>query len=446
MMRIVDLRDAHLSKSDLASRLPRNSSDINHALVVARELIDDVIERGERALREQTRSFDGVTDHELRVPQSDIDSALEGLDDDLRQAIEESIRRVRLASAAGIPPERVVTVSPGATVTQRWLPVERVGLYVPGGKAVYPSSVVMNAVPAQIAGVSSIAIASPPQRDHNGRVHPTILATAGLLGVSEVYAMGGAGAIGAFAYGVPTLNLEPVRVITGPGNVFVAAAKRLVRGAVGIDSEAGPTEILIIADDAADPHFIAADLVSQAEHDELASAVLVTPSESLAARVASALDTVAERTTHRDRVAVALHGQQSAIVLVPDLNVAVTVSNLFAPEHLEVHTRDPHALLPALINAGAIFVGSATPVSLGDYLAGSNHVLPTAGQAAFSSGLGSYTFLRAQQVVEYSADALKDVRSHIRVFADDEKLPAHADAVDARFSDSSTSPLKRMES
>jgi histidinol dehydrogenase len=446
MMRIVDLRDALLSKSDIASRLPRISSDIDQALVVARELIDDVIERGEQALRDQTRSFDGVEDHELRVPQLEMDSALGNLDSDLRNAIEESIRRVRLASAAGIPPERVVTLARGATVTQRWLPVERVGLYVPGGKAVYPSSVVMNTVAAQVAGVSSIAIASPPQRDHNGRVHPTILATAGLLGVTEVYAMGGAGAIGAFAYGIPSLNLDPVRVITGPGNVFVAAAKRLVRGAVGIDSEAGPTEILIIADDMADPHLIAADLVSQAEHDELASAVLVTASESLAARVASALEAVVEHTTHRDRVVAALNGPQSAIVLVPDNEVAVTVSNLYAPEHLEVHTQDPHILLPNLINAGAIFVGSATPVSLGDYLAGSNHVLPTAGQAAFSSGLGSYTFLRAQQVVEYDVDALSDVRGHIRVFADDENLPAHADAVDARFPDSSTSRPTRIES
>ena len=446
MMRIVDLRDTHLSKSDIASRLPRISSDIEHALVVARELIDDVIERGEQALRDQTRSFDQVDGHELRVPQSAIDEAQENLDPHLRDAIKESIRRVRLASTAGIPPERVVTLAPGATVTQRWLPVERVGLYVPGGKAVYPSSVVMNTVAAQVAGVTSIAIASPPQRDHDGRVHPTILATAGLLGVTEVYAMGGAGAIGAFAYGVPGLNLDPVRVITGPGNVFVAAAKRLVRGAVGIDSEAGPTEILIIADEDADAHLIATDLVSQAEHDELASAVLVTPSELLASRVASALDMIVEHTTHRDRVAVALQGQQSAIVLVPNLDVAVTVSNLYAPEHLEVHTRDPHSLLPTLVNAGAIFVGSATPVSLGDYLAGSNHVLPTAGQAAFSSGLGSYTFLRAQQVVEYGVDALSDVRRHIRVFADDENLPAHADAVDARFANVSSTRPTRNES
>ena len=445
-MRTVDLRDVNLSKEDIAARLPRISSDIEQALVVARELIDDVMERGELALREQTLTFDGVEGHELRVPQSEIDAAVNDLDPQLREAIVESIRRVRLASAAGIPPERVVTVAPGATVTQRWIPVERVGLYVPGGKAVYPSSVVMNTVAAQVAGVSSIAIASPPQRDRNGRVHPTILATAGLLGVTEVYAMGGAGAIGAFAHGVSTLNLDPVRVITGPGNVFVAAAKRLVRGVVGIDSEAGPTEILIIADDAADPQLIAADLVSQAEHDELASAVLVTTSESLAARIVGAVAEVVEHTTHRERVSAALQGPQSAIVLVPDLDVAVTVSNLYAPEHLEVHTADPHKLLPSLVNAGAIFVGPSTPVSLGDYLAGSNHVLPTAGQAAFSSGLGSYTFLRAQQVVEYSEDALSAVRRHIRVFADDENLPAHADAVDARFASSTTSRPTRIES
>ena len=440
MMRRIDLRDAHLSRAGISARLPRIESNIAEALVVARDLIDDVIDRGEAAIRDQTLTFDQVADHVIRVPTDHFEDALASLGDDLRLAILESVRRVREASQAGVPPERAVLLASGATVTQRWLPVERVGLYVPGGKAVYPSSVVMNVVAAQVAGVKSIAIASPPQRDHGGRVHPTILATAALLGVNEVYAMGGAGAIGAFAYGVPDLDLDPVRVITGPGNVFVAAAKRLVRGVVGIDSEAGPTEILIIADEAADSDLIAADLVSQAEHDELASAVLVTTSPELADRVDLALARVVAQTTHRERVETALSGPQSAIVLVPSLDVAVTVSNLYAPEHLEVHTHAPHELLPVLVNAGAIFVGASTPVSLGDYLAGSNHVLPTAGQAAFSAGLGSYTFLRAQQVVEYSTDALREVRAHIRVFADDENLPAHADAVDARFANLESSP------
>ena len=435
MIRTVDLRDSRLTRSQIAAQLPRIQSDIDRALVSARNLIDDVIARGAEALRDQAAQFDLVADVELRVPAGQIRQATEELDPKLRDAILESISRVQRASAAGIPPEKSVHLSEGATVTQRWLPVERVGLYVPGGKAVYPSSVIMNVVAAQVAGVASIAIASPPQVDFAGRVHPTILATAGLLGVDEIYAIGGAGAVGAFAYGVESIGLEPVRVITGPGNIYVAAAKRLVRGVVGIDSEAGPTEILIIADDSADARLVAADLISQAEHDELASAVLVTTSTELASEVGAELDRAVASTRHRDRVVEALSGQQSAIVLVPDLNVAVTVSNLYAPEHLEVHVRDAHALLPGLVNAGAIFVGSSSPVSLGDYLAGSNHVLSTAGQAMFSSGLGSYTFLRAQQVVEYSKDALREVRNHIRVFADDENLPAHADAVDARFSD-----------
>ncbi len=436
-MRTVDLRDAHLSRSDITAKLPRITSDIDDALITARQLIDNVIDSGEDAIREQTLAFDGVSNHSIVVPASHFDDALASLDNDLRSAILESIRRVREASTAGVPPERKVTVAPGASITQRWLPVERVGLYVPGGKAVYPSSVVMNVVAAQVAGVSSIAIASPPQRNHGGRVHPTILATAALLGITEVYAMGGAGAIGAFAYGIPQLELEPVRVITGPGNVFVAAAKRLVRGVVGIDSEAGPTEILIIADETANPSLIAADLVSQAEHDELASAVLVTTSPALVEAVERELLNYSSRTTHRHRVEVALSGDQSAFVVVPTLDVAIMVSNLYAPEHLEVHTQHPHELVPRLVNAGAIFLGQTTPVSLGDYLAGSNHVLPTAGQAAFSSGLGAYTFLRAQQVVEYDEDALREVRAHIRVFADDENLPAHADAVDARFESAS---------
>lgn len=433
MIRTIDLRHGTLSRSEVQNQLPRIAMDIDAALVAARDLIDDVRARGEAALRDQALKFDGVSETDIRVPDAQFAAATESLDPNLRAAILESIRRVRLASEAGVPPERQVTLAPGATVTQRWLPVERVGLYVPGGKAVYPSSVIMNVVAAQVAGVSSVAIASPPQADCNGRVHPTILATAALLGVDEVYAMGGAGAIGALAYGIDELELAPVDVITGPGNVFVAAAKRLVRGIVGIDSEAGPTEILVIADDSADANVVAADLISQAEHDELASALLVTTSADLADAVKTSLANRVPETRHRDRVMTALSGDQSAIVLVPNLDVAVMVSNLYAPEHLEIHTVKPSEILPRLVNAGAVFVGSSSPVSLGDYLAGSNHVLPTAGQAKFSSGLGSYTFLRAQQIIDYSMDALRGVQSHIRVFADDENLPAHADAVDARF-------------
>jgi histidinol dehydrogenase len=311
--------------------------------------------------------------------------------------------------------------------------VQRVGLYVPGGKAVYPSSVVMNVVPAQLAGVGSIAIASPPQKEFGGRVHPTILGAAGLLGVDEVYAIGGAGAIGALAHGVEEIGLEPVDVITGPGNVFVAAAKRVVRGTVGIDSEAGPTEILIIADASADPSFVAADLVSQAEHDELAAAVLVTDSVSLAEAVVAVLAGVASSTRHADRVAVALDGPQSAVVLVDSIAAAAAFSNAYGPEHLEIQTADPDATLRDIHDAGAIFVGAYSPVSLGDYLAGSNHVLPTGGQSRFSSGLGAYTFLRPQQLIRYDRPALSVVAERIVALSTAENLPAHGEAVTARF-------------
>ena len=331
-----------------------------------------------------------------------------------------------------MPAETVTDLRPGARIVQRWQPVRRVGLYVPGGKAVYPSSVVMNVVPAQIAGVAEIALASPPQREHGGRVHPVILAAARLLGVDEVYAMGGAGAIGAFAHGVSSIGLAPVDVVTGPGNNFVAAAKRAVAGLVGTDSEAGATEILIVADDTADADIVAADLISQAEHDEQASAVLVTDSPALAGAVATAVARRSAVTRHATRVQTALAGAQSAIVLVDDRHAATAFSNAYAPEHLELHLADPRP--QDFVHAGAVFVGRHTPVSLGDYLAGSNHVLPTGGQARYAAGLSASTFLRPQQVVTYDHDALAEVRDAVVTLAEAEDLPAHGEAVTARFS------------
>jgi histidinol dehydrogenase len=369
----------------------------------------------------------------VRVDPATIANAVETLDPAVRAAIEEAISRVRRASEAQVPSPAVTDLGPGAEVVQRWQPVERVGFYVPGGKAVYPSSVVMNVVPAQVAGVKSVVLVSPPQADHDGGVHPTILGAAGILGVEEVYAMGGAGAIGALAYGIPSLGLDPVDLITGPGNVYVAAAKRLVRGDVGIDAEAGPTEIVVIADAAADARLVAADLVSQAEHDELAAAVLVTDDVALADRVSAALELLVAGTRHGERVRAALDGRQSAIVLVDDIAAAAAFSNAYGPEHLELQTADPGATLDMIENAGAIFLGADAPVSLGDYLAGSNHVLPTAGQARFAAGLGATTFLRSQQLIRYDHDALGAVRAGIRALSDAEQLPAHGDAVDARF-------------
>ncbi len=435
MIQTIDLRGEALTPRRLAEAMPRARVDVAKAAESAAELVDDVRERGMVALVEQARRFDGADPRHLRVPREELAEALAALDPAVRAALEEAIARVRAATAVQVPPDRVTELGPGARVRQRWQPVDRVGLYVPGGKAVYPSSVVMNVVPAQVAGVRSIAIASPAQREADGGVHPTILAAAALLGVEEVYAMGGAGAIGAFAYGVPELELDPVDVVTGPGNVYVAAAKRIVRGVVGIDAEAGPTEILVIADATADPALVAADLVSQAEHDENAAAVLVTDSPELARAVEADLEGRVGGTRHADRVRVALASQQSAIVLVDDLAAAVAVSNAYGPEHLEIQTADDERVLAGITSAGAIFLGANSPVSLGDYLAGSNHVLPTGGQARFGAGLGATAFLRPQQIVEYSAEGLGAVRDRIVALAAAEDLPAHGEAVVERFAD-----------
>lgn len=428
-MRTIDLRG--VSAREAASRIPRGTAAFDHALKVAAEVVEDVREHGEASLRAQAERFDGVVGHRIRVPREDIAAAVSALPGDVRAALERAIERVRSASAAQVPASSVTTLGPGATVTQRWQPVARAGVYIPGGKAVYPSSAVMNIVPAQVAGVREIALASPPQSD--GSVNATILAVAGLLGVDEVYAMGGAGAIGALAYGVEQLGLDPVDVVTGPGNNYVAAAKRHVAGVVATDAEAGATEILVLADESADPRLVAADLVSQAEHDEQAGAVLVTWSEALADAVQQALTQTVSATRHSERVTTALAGPQSAIVLVDDLAAAAAFSNAYAPEHLEVLTVDPAATLELLHSAGAIFLGAHSPVSLGDYLAGSNHVLPTGGQARYSSGLGAYTFLRPQQIVSYDRDALAEVAEAIVTLADTEQLPAHGEAVTARF-------------
>jgi histidinol dehydrogenase len=433
VLRTLDLRGRTLDAATLPGLLPRGGTDPGTAQDAVAPLIEAVRTHGADALLEQAERFDGGRPPALRVPAEEIRRAADALPAGIRAALEMAIERVGAASRAQRSQPAETRLGAGAVIQQRWLPVRRVGLYVPGGKAVYPSSVVMNVVPAQVAGVTGIALASPGQRAFGGAVHPVILGAAGLLGVDEVYAMGGAGAIAAFAYGVPGIGLEPVDVVTGPGNVFVAAAKRALAGRIGIDSEAGPTEILVLADATADPELVAADLISQAEHDELAAAVLVTDSVELAAAVEAAVTRRAAITANADRVRVALQGEQSAIVLVDSIDDAVVVSNAYAPEHLEVQTADAERLVARLTEAGAVFVGAATPVSLGDYLAGSNHVLPTGGTARFSAGLSVRPFLRQQQVVRYDLDALREAQPHVRVLADAEALPAHGDAVDARF-------------
>lgn len=435
MLNRIDLRGRVLDRSELLAVVPRATEDISDALEVVEPIIADVRARGGAALREYGARFDGVTPEHLKVPIGEIASALDTLDSAVRAGLEEAIRRVRLFHKETVPPPVRVEIAPGAVVSQRWIPVRRVGLYVPGGLAVYPSSVVMNVVAAQAAGVSSIAVASPPQAAFGGLPHPSILAACALLGVDEVYAVGGAQAVAMLAYGAIDAGVvlcEPVDVITGPGNRFVTAAKRAVQGVVGIDAEAGPTEIAIIADSTADPEYVAADLLSQAEHDPLAGSVLITDSEALADAVDAALERRAAATKHSVRVKEALTGTQSAIVLTDGLDQSVAVANAYGAEHLEIQAKDASAVASRVMSAGAIFVGPYSPVPLGDYIAGSNHVLPTGGTARFASGLNPTSFLKAVSVIEYDAAALGEVAASIEALAAAEDLPAHGEAIRAR--------------
>ena len=415
--------------------LPRAAVDVQAALDAVTRVVEAVAVRGYPAVREATLRFDGVDVAEPRVPAAELATALERLDPAVRDALAESIRRARIGHEAQRRETVETEVVPGGTVTERWIPVRRVGLYVPGGLAVYPSSVVMNVVPAQVAGVEQIAVFSPPQKEFAGLPHPTILAACALLGVAEVYAAGGAQAIALAAYGAADAGIEPVDVITGPGNVYVAAAKRLVRGAVGIDAEAGPTEIAILADDSADPVHVAADLISQAEHDTLAASVLVTDSSALADAVDAEVERQVALTKHVERVTAALTGQQSATVLVRDLEQGLAVVDAYAAEHLEVITRDARAWAERVRNAGCIFVGPHAPVSLGDYCAGSNHVLPTGCTARHSSGLSVQTFLKGVHLVEYSREALGEAAPYVLALSAAEDLPAHGTAVSVRLAD-----------
>ena len=430
MMRRTDLRGRSDEALDYRAVVPRAGFDVDAALAVVRPICEDVRDRGVAAIREYAARFDGVDQDDIVVPVEELELALARLDPDVRAGLEESIRRLRATCEAELEPDVVTELGPGARVTQRMVPVDRVGLYVPGGLAPLVSSVVMNVVPAQVAGVGSIALTSSPQREHGGLPHPTILAACALLGIEEVYAVGGAQAIAMFAHGAGPCRR--VDLVTGPGNIYVVSAKRLLKGVVGIDSEAGPTEIAILADDGADPAYVAADLISQAEHDPLAASVLVTDSERLADAVLVELDRQVAATKHAERIRTALAGEQSGVVLVEDLDQGLDVVNAYAAEHLEIQTADPARVAGRVRNAGAVFVGPFAPVSLGDYCAGSNHVLPTGGCARHSSGLSVQSFLRGVHVVEYDERALADAAGHIDALASAEDLPAHAAAVRAR--------------
>ncbi|MCW2495507.1 histidinol dehydrogenase [Jatrophihabitans sp.] len=431
MLRRLDLTSA--PDTDLRRVLPRAAVDVHSAVAAVTPVIEAIQARGYAAAREATLRFDGVDVPEPRVPAAELTAALAALDPAVRAALAESIRRAQIVHEAQRRSGNDVQVVPGGTVSERWIPVGRVGLYVPGGLAVYPSSVVMNVVPAQVAGVGSIAVFSPAQKEFGGLPHPTILAACELLGVREVYAVGGAQAVGLAAYGDDELGIAPVDVITGPGNVYVAAAKRLVRGIVGIDAEAGPTEIAVLADATADPVHVAADLISQAEHDTLAASVLVTDSLELAEAVEAEVVRQVGLTKHIERVTAALSGPQSATVIVRDMEQGLAVVDAYAAEHLEVITADARALAERVRNAGCIFVGPHAPVSLGDYCAGSNHVLPTGCTARHASGLSVQSFIKGVHLVEYTAEALAEVAPHVIALSAAEDLPAHGAAVVVRL-------------
>jgi histidinol dehydrogenase len=433
----IDLRGG---SRDPRGLLPRAPLDVSVAVERIRPIVEAVRDHGYPAIRDAAQRFDGVSPQRLRVPAQALAAAERDLDPQIRAALLECIDRTRRVHADQRRTDVTTKVVPGGTVTERWIPVGRVGLYVPGGLAMYPSTVVMNVVPAQVAGVASLVVTSPPQRDNDGLPDPRVLAACALLGVEEVYAVGGAQAVAMLGYGAAVdpdgaQRCAPVDVITGPGNIWVTAAKRLLRGVVGIDAEAGPTEIAILADDTADPVHVAADLISQAEHDPLAASVLVTPSTELADAVDRELARQVPATRHVERITTALGGEQSGTVLVDDLEAGLAVVDAYAAEHLEIQTRDARQWALRVRNAGAIFVGAYSPVSLGDYCAGSNHVLPTGGCARHSSGLSVQSFLRGVHLVEYDADALRDVVGHVVTLANAEDLPAHGQAVQARFSD-----------
>ena len=434
MLNIADLRN---TTYDPATVMPRAKLEVADASAVVEPIIDQVRHGGATAVLELTERFDGVRPQTLRVPTSAMDRALEELDSDVRVALEESIARARAVHDAQLPPDTVVPLADGARVENHWLPIQRVGLYVPGGRAVYPSSVIMNVVPAQAAGVPSIAVTSPPQTDFDGLPHPVILAACQLLGVEEVYATGGAQAIAMLGLGADddagNTVCAPVDLITGPGNVYVAAAKQAFLGQVGIDAVAGPSEILVLADETAHPAWVAADLISQSEHDPLAASVLVTTSMDLAEAVVAEIEAQVPGAVLEDQIREALTGQQSGALVVETLDEAIEVTNAIATEHLELQTADNDAVLEKITHAGAVFLGAFAPVPLGDYSAGSNHVLPTSGTARFSSGLNTVSFLRLQQRIHYDKTGLEPLSKGIQALAASEGLHAHADAIRHRF-------------
>jgi histidinol dehydrogenase len=425
---VVDLRGSDRDPAELLPRAP--AAAVEAASAGVRELVAAVAERGDAAVAEAASRFDGVAAPPAawRATAAELAAAEEALGPELRAALADAIERARAFHQAQRPADLVWTDRRGVRLAQRFVPLRRAGVYAPGGLAGYPSSVVMNVVPAQAAGVASIALATPP--GPGGRGHPAVLGAASLLGVDEVWLLGGAQAVAALACG--TATVPAVDSVTGPGNLWVALAKREVAGRVRSDGFAGPTEVAVLADAGADPLLVAVDLVAQAEHDPLAACLLVTDDADLWRAVEPLLAEEVAAAAHRDRVEAAFAGQ-SAVVLCDDRAAMLAVAEAFAPEHLELLVHDPGELAGRVRNAGAVFVGPWTPVALGDYAAGSNHVLPTAGTARFASGLSTLDFLRAVQVVEFDRDALAVAAPTVTAFAAAEGLPAHGRAVTARL-------------
>ena len=404
------------------------------------DILGQVRTQGDAALLALAEQFDGVRPDPVKVPASVLNGAADALDDDLRDAIEDAADNIRRFHEKQVRESWFTDDGDGVILGQRVVPMERAGLYVPGGTAVYPSSLLMNAIPAQVAGVGEIHLVSPPQED--GRPHPLVLATAAILDLEHIYAVGGAQAVGALAYGTDTV--PAVDTIVGPGNAYVAAAKKKVFGRVGIDSVAGPSEIGVLADDTADPEFVAADLLSQAEHDERASAILITPHRPLAEAVQQHVEDMVPELPRADVIEQAL-ADYGACVVTDTMDGAVDLMNELAVEHLELHVDDPWQTMTRIRHAGALFLGEYSSEPVGDYFAGPNHVLPTGGTARHASALGVDDFVRTQSVLSYTKERLEDTGSQITTLAEAEELQAHAKAIRARLNrnDESTSGSKK---
>lgn len=418
--------DIKILFEQLKNRNLENRADIEESV---REILQSVKERGDAAVSEFTQKFDGaiVNPQEIEVSSGEMEDALVSVDEELLKVIKRAAENIRKFHARQKENSWFATGQDGVILGQKVTPLERAGVYVPAGSAPLPSTVLMNVIPAKVAGVSEIILCSPPEK--NGRIHPLILACAKIAGADRVFKAGGAQAIGAMAYGTKTI--PKADKIVGPGNIYVATAKKLIFGICGIDMIAGPSEVLVIADESANPKYVAADLLSQAEHDSLASAILVTSSRKIADAVNKELQIQLEKLPRKD-IALQSINSFGAIIITGTIDEALEIANNIAPEHLEVCVEDPFSLLPSIKNAGAIFLGNYSPEPLGDYFAGPNHTLPTSGTARFSSPLGVYDFVKRQSIISYSKKAFEKIASDVAAFADAEGLTAHANSIRIR--------------